>query len=448
MSTPAPPRDGDEGGRRLSLLFRALRHRNYRLFFSGQSVSLVGTWITRIATSWLVYRLTGSAAMLGLVGFTGQVPVFLLAPFAGVWIDRLDRQRVLLATQAAAMLQSLALAALTLGGIITIGDILALSALQGVISAFDTPARQAFVVQMVDGPEDMPNAIALNSSMVNAARLVGPSIAGLLIAWVGEGWCFLADGVSYLAVIASLLAMHVIRQPRRPRTAAALQELRDGFRYAASSPPIRAVLTLLALVSLAGMPYRVLMPIIAGRTLHGDAHTFGFLMGATGIGALAGAVFLASRRSVLGLGRVIPAAALTFGLGLLVLSRSRSLPLSLLTMPVVGIGFMVQIASSNTVIQTIVRDEMRGRVMSFYAMAFTGTAPFGSLLMGALAARIGAPDTMLVGAIVTMAGAAAFARALPALRQHVRPLYVERGILPEIAEGLESAASLRQDTAR
>ena len=429
-------------------MVRALAHRNYRLFFAGQGISLVGTWITRVATSWLVYRLTGSAAVLGIVGFAGQIPTFLLAPFAGVWVDRWGRYRVLVVTQVLSMLQSFALAWLALAGTITVTRILLLSAFQGVINAFDTPARQAFVVDMVEDRADLPNAIALNSSMVNGARLVGPSVAGLLIAVAGEGWCFLLDGVSYVAVIASLLMMRLARAAPRGRETRVLLELRDGFRYAFGFAPIRSLLLLITLISVMGMPYTVLMPLIADQVLHGGPHTLGFLMGATGLGALAGAVYLASRRSVLGLGRVIAAAAILFGCGLIAFSLSRTLALSLVLMVVTGAGFMGQLAASNTVIQTIVREEMRGRVMAFYTMAFMGTAPFGSLLAGGLAARVGAPHTILLGGGVCILGGVAFSRQLPRLRELVVPIYLERGILPEIAAGLSDAAALRDESER
>jgi MFS family permease len=417
----------------LSFMVRALRHRNYRLFFCGQSVSLIGTWMTRIATSWLVYRLTGSPLLLGLVGFAGQIPSFLLAPFAGVLVDRWDRHRLLVATQVLAMVQSAALAALALTGVINIWHVLLLSLFQGVINAFDMPARQAFVVEMVEKREDLANAIALNSSMVNAARLLGPSMGGILIAAVGEGWCFTLDAASYLAVIASLLLMHVVPRPR-PASAGAkvLPELREGWAYVAGSPPIRSILLLLALVSLVGMPYTVLMPVFASRVLHGGPHTLGFLMAATGVGALLGAVFLANRRTVLGLGRIIPIMAGLFGAGLIGFSLSRQLWVSLPLLLLTGLGFMVHMAASNTLIQTLVDDDKRGRVMSFYTMAFMGTTPFGSLLAGSLADRIGAPRTLLLGGVGCIAAALWFARLLPSLRERVRPIYVRMGILPEM----------------
>ena len=424
-------------------MLRALGHKNYKLFFSGQSVSMIGTWMTRIATSWLVYRLTGSALLLGVVGFAGQVPSFALAPFAGVLVDRWNRHSLLVATQVLAMIQSLALAVLALTGLIHIWHVIALSIFQGVINAFDMPARQAFVVEMVERREDLPNAIALNSSMVNAARLLGPSIGGVVIAAVGEGWCFMIDGVSYLAVIASLLAMKITPRANKPaRGVNMLAQLREGWRYASGFAPIRKVLMLLALVSLVGMPYTVLMPVFANEILRGGPNTLGLLMAASGVGALVGAMFLAARRSVLGLGKYIPLTAVAFGAGLVAFSFSRVLWLSLPLMVLTGLGFMVQMAASNTVLQTIVEEDKRGRVMSFYTMAFMGTAPFGSLLAGSLAERIGAPHTLMFGGLGCIAGAIWFATSLPSLRRDVRPIYVKIGILPEIAAGIHQTSEL------
>jgi MFS family permease len=421
-------------------LTRALKHQNYRLFFGGQTVSLVGTWITRIATSWLVYRLTHSVFLLGVVGFFGQIPTLLLAPLAGVLVDRWNRHRILVVTQVLSMLQSVALAVLTLAGIITVADILMLQVVQGVINAFDTPARQAFVVEMVSDRADLPNAIALNSSMVNASRIIGPSIGGALIAWVGEGWCFAADALSYLAVLASLLAMQLEPFAPRARQAKVLQEMRSGLRYAGRFPPVRDALILVALVATMGMPYTVLMPAIAANVLHGGPHTLGYLMTASGFGALAGAFYLASRRSVLGLGRVMVIATAAFGAGLIAFSLSRVLWLSLLTLPIVGGGMMVEMASTNTILQTIVQDEMRGRVMSFYTMAFLGTAPLGSLLAGFVADHIGPMNTIALGGIACVVGALLFGLRLPLLRVHARPIYIERGILSaaEIEAGSKS----------
>ena len=426
------------------LIARALRHRNYRLFFGGQGVSLIGTWMTRVATAWLVYRLTGSAFLLGLVSFASQIPILVLGPFSGVWVDRLNRHRVLVITQALSMLESFALAGLALGKVITVEEIILLNLFQGAVNAFDMPARQAFVIEMVEEPQDLGNAIALNSSLVNAARLIGPSVAGLLIAAVGEGWCFLIDGFSYLAVIASLLAMTVVRAAGGRSHQGVLEELREGWDYVRGFRPIWSILLLLSLISLVGMPYTTLMPIFAGAILHGGAHTLGFLMGAVGVGALTGAVSLAARESVLGLGRVIAITAGGFGASLLVFSLSQQLWLSLLLLVVTGYCFMQQMASSNTVLQTIVEDQKRGRVMSFYAMSFQGVAPFGSLIAGAAASRFGAPRTLMVGGALCVVGAVLFARELPRLRALIRPIYVRIGILPEIATGIQAASLLQQ----
>ena len=410
-------------------MLRALSSRNYRLFFGGQSVSLIGTWITRIATSWLVYRLTGSELLLGVVGFCGQIPTLILAPFAGVLVDRRDRHRILVVTQVLSMLQSLALAILAFTGTITVGWILVLQLVQGMINAFDTPARQSFVVDMVSDRAHLPNAIALNSSMVNGSRIIGPSIGGVLIAAFGEGWCFMIDAISYIAVIGSLLAMQVARTERKRLPTNALEELREGFSFVAHFAPMRSALLLLALVATMGMPYTVLMPAIATTVLHGGPHTLGFLMTASGAGALVGALYLASRESVLGLGRVMSLATLTFGVGLMAFALSHWLWLSILLLPFVGAGMMVETASTNTVLQTIVEERMRGRVMAFYTMAFLGTAPIGSLIAGVLAARIGAPMTVLLGGAACIVAAAWFTRALPSLRAQVRPIYIERGII-------------------
>jgi MFS family permease len=417
-----------------------LGHRNYRLFFAGQSVSLVGTWLTRMATSWLVYKLSGSMLLLGVVGFCGQIPALLLSPFAGVLVDRWSRHRVLVVTQVLAMAQSFTLAALALTGVIAVWHVALLSVLQGFVNAFDIPARQALVVELVEDRADLPNAIALNSTMFNAARLIGPVVAGGLIAWVGEGGCFLVDGFSYLAVIGSLLALRIVRRPRTEQPGHLLTELREGFTYAFHFPPIRAVLLLLAMVSLMGLPFAVLMPVMASRVLGGGPNTLGLLLAASGLGALGGSGYLASRRSVRGFGRVIALTAGLFGVGLVAFALSRQVVLSLLALVVVGYGMMVALAASNTLLQTIVEERMRGRLMSFYAMAFLGTAPFGSLLAGALAARIGAPMTIVLGGVVSLAAAAWFYGKLPAWQEGVRPIYERLGILPRMASGVREAA--------
>jgi MFS family permease len=415
----------------ISRAWRAMRHRNFRLFFGGQSISLIGTWMTRLATSWLVYRLTGSAFLLGIVGFAGQIPTFLLAPFAGVWVDRLNRRRVLLVTQILAMLQSFVLAVLTLTKHITIYEIIGLSMFQGMINAFDMPGRQAFLVEMVEDREDLGNAIALNSSMVNMARLVGPSLAGLVIAVSGEGVCFLIDGISYLAVIGSLLAMQLRPAAIKRVTASMLVQLREGWDYVAGFAPIRTILTLFALVSLMGWPFTVLMPIFASKILKGGPHTLGFLMGGVGVGALVSALSLAIRKSVLGLGRMIYIATGMFGVALIFFGLSKNFWLSLLCMLFCGFGMMQQMAASNTIIQTIVDGDKRGRVMSFYTVAFVGMAPFGSLLAGAMANAIGAPRTVMVSGACCIAGAIWFASRLNLIRKLIRPIYVNLGILPQ-----------------
>ncbi len=420
--------------------WRALRHRNFRLFFGGQSISLIGTWMTRVATSWLVYRLTKSSLLLGLVGFAGQIPTFLLAPLAGVIVDRIDRHKVLVWTQALAMLQSLALAWLTLAHRITIEEVLILSVFQGFINAFDMPGRQSFMVQMVEDRTDLSNAIAINSSMVNLARLLGPSIAGLLIAATNEGWCFFVDGLSYVAVIVSLLMMRLPAVSETRSKISMVTQLREGWSYAAESVPIRTILLLFSLISLMGWPFMVLMPVFAAQVLHGGPHTLGFLMGAVGVGSLVSALALVLRRSVRGLTRIIPIAASAFGVGLIGFGLSRSLALSLPLMLLTGFGMMQGVTASNTIIQTLVDENMRGRVMSYYTMAFVGMAPFGSLLAGALAHVIGAPHTVMVSGVACIFGAIWFWSQLPKLRRDMRPVYERLGIIPAPSLPVEQAA--------
>lgn len=415
----------------LAGIFRSFRYRNYRLFFGGQSLSLIGTWIQRIAMPWLVYDLTDSAFLLGLVGFAGQIPTFLISPFAGVLADRWNRYHILIATQAAAMLQALALAALYFTDVIQVWQIILLAVFLGCVNAFDVPTRQSFVVDMVDKKEDLGNAIALNSSMFNAARLLGPSIAGLLISFTNEGVCFLINGVSFLFVIASLLFMRIPKRKTKVQSQRIFKELKNGFSYAFGFAPIKYIILLLALTSLIGMPYVVLMPVFAKEVLHGDSHTFGFLMGATGMGALTGAIYLASRKNVIGLERVIPIAAASFGLGLIVFSFTRFFSLSLLLMVVVGMGMMLQIASSNSILQTIVDDDKRGRVMSFYMMSIGGIAPFGSLIAGSLATAIGVSYTLFIGGGFVVLGAILFAFKRNKIRELISPIYDKMGISSE-----------------
>lgn len=411
--------------------FRALRSRNYRLFFIGQGISLVGTWMTRLATAWLVYRVTDSAFLLGVVSFAGQIPSFFIPPLAGVWVDRWDRHKVLVATQVLAMLQSLALAALTLSGHINMSWVIGLTLFQGIVTAVEIPTRQSFVVLMIDDRADLGNAIALNSSNFNAARLVGPAIAGVLVAAVGEGYCFLIDGFSYVAVIAGLLAMRLPKDERPRSDKHVWHELTEGWRYVTGSVPIRTILVFLAVIGIVGAPYTVLTPMIAGRILGGDAHTLGFLMAASGVGALTCAMGLVLRKSVVGLARLMAMAVAMFGVGCVFLGLSQWFWISIVLMAITGYGLMNQIVASNTIVQTVVEDSKRGRVMSFYTIALLGSAPIGSLLSGSLAARIGVQATFVASGMACAVAALWFWRQLPEIRQAIRPRYVELGILPE-----------------
>ncbi len=426
----------------LEHIFRALKNRNYRLFFIGQSISLSGTWMQQIAMSWLVYRMTNSAFLLGIVGFFGQLPSFMLTPVAGVIADRHNRHRILIITQTLAMLQALLLSILVFTNYIQVWQIIALSIFLGVVNSFDIPVRQAFTIEMIDKKEDLGNAIALNSSMVNMARLIGPSIGGIIIAAFGEGVCFLFNAVSYVAVIISLLIMKISRVPRKDTRQHLLRELKDGFVYAFNFAPIKYILLLLGLISLTGVPYQVLMPVFARDIFHGGPKTLGFLMAMAGIGALGGAIYLAGRKTVVGLARVIAIAAAMFGLGLIIFSHSKVLWFSLPVVAIAGFSMMVQMAASNTILQTIVEEDKRGRIMSLYATAFMGVAPFGSLIAGGLASKIGAPNTLFFGGICCIIGAYLFFRKLPLVREKIRPIYVKKGIIPEVAKGIGVASGL------
>jgi len=421
----------------IKFIFRALSYRNYRLYFGGQGISLIGTWMQRIAISWLVYTLTNSVFLLGFVGFATQMPTFLLGPLAGVAADRWNRYHILIVTQIMAMIQAFILAVLVLTDVVAVWHIITLGAILGIVNAFDTPARQALVVDMIEDRADLGNAIALNSSMVNGARLLGPSIAGILIAAFGEGICFLLNGLSYIAVIVALLAMRITVHGPSQSQKDLLGHFKDGIKYAFGFPPIRSILMLLALVSLMGMPYTVLMPIFAKDILHGGPHTLGFLMGSVGAGALTGAAYLASRRSVVGLGKIIPLAAGVFGTGLILFSLSRMMWFSMALLYFTGMGMMVQMAASNTVLQTIIDDDKRGRVMSFYAMSFFGMVPLGNLMAGSLASSIGTTWTIISGGVVCIIGALIFSRKLPVFRQLIHPIYVRKGIIPELADALQ-----------
>lgn len=413
----------------IRLTFRTLSYRNYRLFFIGSGISMIGNWMQQVAMSWLVYRLTNSSLLLGIIAFAGLFPGFLLTPLAGVLSDRWSRRHILLVSQVLAMLQAIVLAFLVITGIVAVWHIVLLSVLLGLISAFDIPARQSLIVDMIEKREDLGSAIALNSALFNGGRLLGPSLAGITIALMGEGVCFLFNALSYLAVITTLLLMKIESAPKTGAEADIVKGFKAGFRYTFSSLPIRYVLLLLALVSLMGMPYMVLMPVFAKDVLHGGPQTLGFLTAASGAGAMAGALYLASRRTVLGMGRIIPVAAGIFGLGLILFSLSQVLWVALLLLLFTGFGMMVQLALSNTIIQTIVDDDMRGRVMGFFTMAFMGTMPLGNLLAGGFAELIGAPRTLIIGGFCCILGALIYARKFPLLRDMVHSVYLRKGII-------------------
>ena len=421
-SRPSAPGNGG-----LPATLRALKHRNFQLFFSGQLISLVGTWMQSVAQSWLVYRMTGSSLLLGVVGFASQFPVFIVAPLGGIVADRMNRHRVVIGTQIASMVLAGILAGLTLSGRVQVWHIFVLAGLLGVVNAFDIPGRQAFLVDMV-GKEDLMNAIALNSSMFNGARIIGPAIAGILVAKIGEGWCFFANAVSYIAVIVGLVMMRV--QARALSTAAGspLAHILQGFRWVRETGPIRALLLLLGLVSLVAMPYTVLMPVFADKVLHGGARGLGILMGATGVGALLGALTLASRTGVRGLGRWVAYSCGGFGVSLILFAFSRNFWLSVALLLPVGFCMMLQMSSSNTLIQAMVPDELRGRVMALYSMMFMGMAPFGALLGGAIADRLGAPVTVAVGAVASLGGALWFGMQLPKVRVEAHRLIVAQAV--------------------
>ena len=425
------PASNDPSG--LARVFRALRSRNYRLYFIGQGISLIGTWMQQVAISWLVYRLTNSALLLGVVAFCGLISTFLLTPFAGVLVDRLNRHRILIVTQTLAMIQALTLAAIVLTGNAAIWNLILLSTSLGLINAFDMPTRQSFVLDMVEKREDLGNAIALNSSLFNAARLLGPSVAGILVATVGEGVCFLINGISFIAVIGCLLAMKLPPLKTTIQHTPLLKGLKEGVTYAFGFAPIKYIILLLALASLVAMPYPVLMPVFAKEVLQGGPNTLGFLMAAAGAGALIGAIYLASRENVFGLGKIIVVAACIFGSGLVLFSFSRILPLSLLFMVFTGFGMVVQMAASNTVLQTIADDDKRGRVMSFFVMSFMGLAPFGTLLAGSMADVIGAPTTLLVGGLCCIAGGLIFAKKYSSVKEMVHNAYVKKSLVSEPA---------------
>lgn len=413
----------------IKFIGRAFRYRNYRLYFCGQCVSLIGTWMQHVAMSWLVYRLTGSGSLLGLVTAAGQISVFILTPFAGVFVDRLHRRNVLITTQVLCAVQASLLAFLALTGLIEVWHLVLLSLFLGTVNAFDMPTRHSFVIEMVENKKDLGNAIALNSAMFNTARLVGPSIAGLLVGALGEGYCFLINAVSFFAIIFTLLAMNIPKRKQETEHPPVFDGLKEGYRYAIGFRPILYLLVVMALIGLMGMPYMVLMPIFARDILHGGPQTLGFLMGASGTGALVGALYLASRRSVIGLARLNAIATATFGIGIIVFSLSRSLPLSLSILFFTGIGMILHMASSNTLLQTVVEEDKRGRVMSYMSMCSMGMAPFGSFLAGSLSDAIGAPNTLIINGTACIMGAVFFYSRLPAIRKAIGPIYAKMGIV-------------------
>ena len=440
--------NNDGGGERgIKLILRALRNRNYRLFFFGQGISLIGTWMQNVAVGWMVYRMTGSTLMLGIVGFSGQIPILLAAPLGGVLADRWNKKTILINTQLLSMLQAFILAALVITANIQVWQIIILSIGLGIINGFDMPTRQAFLFEMVDNPEDLPNAIALNSLIFNGARLIGPTIAGILIVAAGnEGACFLINAISFVPVLAAFGIMKVKIQDGLRQDGHIFIVLKDGVKYAFGFAPIKIILALLAFIGLVAMPYAVLLPVFAKEILHGDARTLGFLMGAGGVGAITGAIFLASQKNVSRLSNIIVSSMCVFAVGAIAFSMSRILWFSMIMTVLIGFGIMVLIAAINTVLQTIVDDDKRGRVMSLYTMAFIGMAPFGSLLAGSVAHFIGAPYTIFAGAILCLLAAAVFSRKLPEIRKAIHPIFVRKGIIPQVASGIGTAATLTAET--
>jgi MFS family permease len=424
-SSPAPSSPGPS---QLPAAFRSLKHRNFQLFFSGQLISLVGTWMQSIAEAWLIYRLTGSSVLLGLLGFVSQIPIFLLSPIAGLAADRWPRQRVVIATQLSSMTLGFTLAALTLSGRIRVWEIIVLATLLGVVNAFDVPARQSFLIEMV-GREDLLNAIALNSTMFNGARVAGPAVAGLLVAQVGEGWCFFLNGVSYIAVIAGLLMMRIEKSLAVHDGSSPIEKLREGLRFVRHAIPIRTILLLLGLVSFAALPFSVLVPIFADRIFHGGASAYGNLMGAVGFGATCGAFTLAMRQQLRGFGNIVAYSAIGLGVSLMLFGASRWYWFSLVALALAGYAMMMQFTSANTLIQAMVPDQLRGRVMSLYSMMFLGMSPLGSLVAGKMAQHIGAPGTVALGGLISLAGGVVFAVKWPSMRAPARELVAAQGMM-------------------
>lgn len=410
--------------------FRTLKYRNYKLYFSGQGISLIGTWIQIIAMSWLVYEISGSAAILGIVGFLSRVPTLVLSPFAGVIADRYSKYKLLVITQLLSMIQGAILTVLVFMGIVQVWHILVLGTFLGIVNAFDSPIRQSFIAEIVENKEDLSNAIALNSVLFNSARLVGPSVAGIILAALGTGWCFLLNTISFAAILITLMFMKISKEKIIESENSPLKDLKEGFAYVFGSVPIRTILMTLAVVSLMGMSFQVLMPIFAKDVLHGGANTLGFLMSSVGFGALTSGLFLASRKSVLGLGKYIAYSTAIFSVSLIVFAFSHNFFISMISLYFTGFGMIMQMASSNTVLQTLTDDDKRGRVMSFYTMAFMGTIPFGNLISGMLASIIGEAYTVLISGVSSLVVAVYFMRKLPEIRKHARPIYVKKNIIP------------------
>ncbi len=410
---------------------RAFRHRSYRLFFCGQSVAVLGNWIQFLAMSWLVYRLSGSAWLLGVTGFAGQIAILVLAPFGGLWADRFDRRKLLIWTQTAAMIPGFALAALAYTDAIEIWHVVLMASLFGIIMAIDVPARQSFTPEMVPAREDLASAIAFNALMQNGGRMLGPTIAGLLIAVSSEAVCFLVNGASKIAAVTTLMMMTVTPGARPSASSSIWSGLREGVAYTWNSVPLRLLFPVVAAVSFMSSPYQTLMPIFAAEVFAGGADTLGFLIGAAGLGGIAGMLLLASRKDVRGLLNWIAGSALVAGATLVVFAYSTSLALSLATIAVVGLTTLTVAMGVSTIVQTIVEDRMRGRVLGLFVVAFLGMFPLGSLAAGAVASSIGATHTLAAGGVACMLTALWLWRRLPELRSHIRPIYVKLGIIQQ-----------------
>lgn len=417
-------------------IFSSLQSRNYRLYFTGQGISLIGTWMQNIALSWLVYRLTGSVFLLGLIGFTTQIPTFILSPFTGVLTDKYNRLRIMILAQVFFMIHAAIMTILVLFNMIEVWHIIVLSLLFGVISAFDAPARQSLVIDLIDKKEDLGNAIALNSAIFNGARLIGPAIAGITIAAVGEGICFLLNTLSFVAVIAALVQIRIPFKLPIVNTDNFIKSMKDGFNYTFQSMPIRTMILLLAILSLAGFPFIVLLPAYAKEILGGGAGALGFLMSALGGGALTGAIYMASRKSVLGISKIISLNTCLLGVTIVLFSFSSNTTFSLLILFAAGLSMILSLAALNTLLQTIAEEEMRGRVMSFYAMALMGTQPIGSLLAGSTASGIGIPHTLLIGGLITVAAGVWFEVNRKSMKKYIRQTYISKGILPGFSDDL------------